>query len=132
MSRHLAVCTRNRNHRVTPLSRRQSCLPNLLIGSSVTFGNVHLNFRPRKTEEKKRKKEKKKEEKAREEEEEIIIILNNFCIALVSGLPKLTELYNILQYFLSFTNIIHIIMTRRRRRPVDFFVSSANDSHFCQ
>ena len=40
----------------------------------------------------------------------IIIIIDNFCIALVSGVPKLTALY-ILQHFLSFTNIIHIIMT---------------------
>ena len=42
----------------------------------------------------------------------IIIILDNFCIALFSDVPKLTALYNILQHFLSFTNIlIHIIMT---------------------
>ena len=41
----------------------------------------------------------------------IIIIIDNFCIALFSGEPKLTALYNILQHFLSFTNIIHIIMT---------------------
>ena len=41
----------------------------------------------------------------------IIIIINNFCLALFSGVPKLTVLYNILQHFLSFTNIIHIIMT---------------------
>ena len=41
----------------------------------------------------------------------IIIIIDNFCIALFSGVPKLTALYNILQHFLSFTNIIHIIMT---------------------
>ena len=40
-----------------------------------------------------------------------IIIIDNFCIALFSGVPKLTGLYNILQYFLSFTNIIHIVMT---------------------
>ena len=40
-----------------------------------------------------------------------IIIIDNFCIALFSGLPILTALYNILQHFLSFTNIIHIIMT---------------------
>ena len=40
----------------------------------------------------------------------IIIIIDNFCIALFSGVPKLTELY-ILQHFLGFTNIIHIIMT---------------------
>ena len=40
----------------------------------------------------------------------IIIIIDNFCIALFSGVPKLTALY-ILQHFLSFTNIIHIIMT---------------------
>ena len=40
----------------------------------------------------------------------IIIIIDNFCIALFSGVPKLTALY-ILQPFLSFTNIIHIIMT---------------------
>ena len=39
-----------------------------------------------------------------------IIIIDNFCIALFSGVPKLTALY-ILQLFLSFTNIIHIIMT---------------------
>ena len=36
---------------------------------------------------------------------------NNFCIALFSGVHKLTALYDILQRFLSFTNIIHIIMT---------------------
>ena len=41
----------------------------------------------------------------------IIIITDNFCIALFSGVPKLTALYNILQHFLSFTNVIHIIMT---------------------
>ena len=40
----------------------------------------------------------------------IIIIIDNFCIALFSCVPKLTALYNIL-HFLSFTNIIHIIMT---------------------
>ena len=40
----------------------------------------------------------------------IIIIIDNFCIALFSGVLKLTALY-ILQHFLSFTNIIHIIMT---------------------
>ena len=40
----------------------------------------------------------------------IIIIINNFCIALFAGVPKLTALYNILQHFLSFTNRIHIIM----------------------
>ena len=41
----------------------------------------------------------------------LIIIIDNFCIALFSGVPKLTALYNILQHFLSFTNKIHIIMT---------------------
>ena len=41
----------------------------------------------------------------------IIIIIDNFCVALFSGVPKLTALYNILQHFLSFMNIIHIIMT---------------------
>ena len=40
---------------------------------------------------------------------QIIIIIDNFCIALFSGVPKLTARY-ILQHFLSFTNIIHIIM----------------------
>ena len=40
----------------------------------------------------------------------IIIIIDNVCIALFSGVPKLIALY-ILQHFLSFTNIIHIIMT---------------------
>ena len=40
----------------------------------------------------------------------LILIIDNFCIALFSGVPKLTALY-ILQHFLSFTNIIHIIMT---------------------
>ena len=39
----------------------------------------------------------------------IIIIIDNFCIALFSGVPKLTALCNILQHFLSFTNIMHII-----------------------
>ena len=37
----------------------------------------------------------------------IIIIIDNFCIALFSGVPKLTALYNVLQHFLSFTNVIH-------------------------
>ena len=41
----------------------------------------------------------------------IIIIIDNFCIALFSGVPKFTALYNILQHFLSFTNVVHIIMT---------------------
>ena len=41
----------------------------------------------------------------------IIIIIDNFCIALFSGVPKLIALYNILQHFLSFTNTVHIIMT---------------------
>ena len=50
----------------------------------------------------------------------IIIIIDNFCIALFSGVPKLTALFSgvpkltalyILQHFRSFTNIIHIIMT---------------------
>ena len=31
----------------------------------------------------------------------IIIIIDNFCIALFSGVHKLTALYNILQHFLS-------------------------------
>ena len=39
-----------------------------------------------------------------------MIIIDNVCIALFSGVPKLTAFYNILQHFLSFTNIIHIIM----------------------
>ena len=43
--------------------------------------------------------------------ESVIIIIDNFCIALFSGVPKLTALYNILQHFVSFTNIMHIIMT---------------------
>ena len=33
----------------------------------------------------------------------IIIMIDNFSIALFSGVPKLTVLYNILQHFLSFT-----------------------------
>ena len=37
----------------------------------------------------------------------VIIIIDNFCIALFSGVPKLTALY-ILQHFLSFTNIIQL------------------------
>ena len=41
----------------------------------------------------------------------IIKIADSFCIALFSGVPKLTAPYNILQHFLSFTSIIHIIMT---------------------
>ena len=41
----------------------------------------------------------------------VIIIIDNFCLALFFGVHKLTALYNILQHFLSFTNIIHIIMT---------------------
>ena len=36
-----------------------------------------------------------------------IIIIDNFSIALFSGVPKLTVLY-ILQHFLSFTNIIQL------------------------
>ena len=40
----------------------------------------------------------------------VVIIIDNFCIALFTCVPKLTALY-ILQHFLSFTNIIHIIMT---------------------
>ena len=40
-----------------------------------------------------------------------IIIIDNFCIALFSDVPKLTVLYNILQHFLSITDIIDIIMT---------------------
>ena len=36
-------------------------------------------------------------------------MIDNFCIALFSGVPKLTALY-ILQHLLSFTNIIHIII----------------------
>ena len=44
----------------------------------------------------------------------IIIILDNFCIALFSGVPKLIALYTILQHFLSFTNIIHIMMTTNK------------------
>ena len=42
--------------------------------------------------------------------QQVIIIIDNFCIALFSGVPKLTALY-IFQHFLSFTNTIHIIMT---------------------
>ena len=45
-----------------------------------------------------------------ERETERIIIIDNFCIALFTGVPKLTALY-IPQHFLSFTNIVHIIMT---------------------
>ena len=41
---------------------------------------------------------------------EIIIIIDNFCIAQSTGVPKLTALYNILQHFLSFTNIILILL----------------------
>ena len=41
----------------------------------------------------------------------LLLLLEYFCVALFSGVPKLTALYNILQHFLSFTNIIHIIMT---------------------
>ena len=41
----------------------------------------------------------------------IIRITDIFCIALFSGVPKLIALYNILQHFLSFTNIIYIILT---------------------
>ena len=44
----------------------------------------------------------------------IMIIIDNFWKALFSGVPKLTALYNILQHFLSFTNIIHIIMTTNK------------------
>ena len=41
----------------------------------------------------------------------VIIIIDTFCVALFSGVPKLAVLYGILQHFLSFTNIIHVIMT---------------------
>ena len=41
----------------------------------------------------------------------ITFLIDNFCIALLSGVPKLTALYNNLQHFLSFTNIMHIIVT---------------------
>ena len=47
----------------------------------------------------------------------LIIIIDNFRIALFSGVPKLTALYNILQHFLSFTNLIHIIMTTLEAEP---------------
>ena len=40
----------------------------------------------------------------------IIIIIDNFCIVIFSGVHKLTALYNILQHFLSFTNITDIII----------------------
>ena len=40
-----------------------------------------------------------------------LFLIDNFCIALFSGVPKLTALYNNLQHFLSFTNIMHIIVT---------------------
>ena len=43
----------------------------------------------------------------------ITVIIDNFCIALFSSLHKLTALDNILQHFLSFTNVIHIIMTTK-------------------
>ena len=42
----------------------------------------------------------------RQEPQIIILIIDNFHIALFSSVPKLTALYNILQHFLSFTNII--------------------------
>ena len=35
-------------------------------------------------------------------------MIDNLCIALFSGVPKLTAPYKILQHFLSFTNIIQI------------------------
>ena len=41
----------------------------------------------------------------------LIIVIDNFCIALFSGAHNRSALYNILQHFLSFTNVIHIIMT---------------------
>ena len=44
-------------------------------------------------------------------ETEIIIIIDNFCVALFSDVHKLTAIYNILQHFLSLTNVIYIIMT---------------------
>ena len=43
-----------------------------------------------------------------DDDDDIIIIIDNFCIALFSRVPKLTALYNILQHFLSFTNIIQL------------------------
>ena len=43
-----------------------------------------------------------------------IIIIDNFCIALFSGVPKLNALYNMLHHFLTFTNMIHIIMTTNK------------------
>ena len=45
----------------------------------------------------------------------MIIIIDNFCTALFSGVLKLAALYNNLQHFLSFTNIIHIIMTTSKQ-----------------
>ena len=39
----------------------------------------------------------------------VIIIIDNFSIALFSGAHKLTVLYDILQHFLSFTNVLHYI-----------------------
>ena len=71
----------------------------------------------RKKEIKKKRKEKKRKEKTTKHKplffhlSLIIIIIDNFCIVLFSGVPKLTALYNILQHFLSFTNVIHILMT---------------------
>ena len=41
----------------------------------------------------------------------VMIIIDNFCIALLSGIHKLIVLYNILQLFLSYANVIHLIMT---------------------
>ena len=41
----------------------------------------------------------------------IIIIIDNFSMVLFSGVHKLTVLYNILQHFLSFTNVLHTVMT---------------------
>ena len=36
---------------------------------------------------------------------DLMIIIDNFCIALFSGVPKLTALYNILQHF---TELIYV------------------------
>ena len=43
----------------------------------------------------------------------LIIITDNFCIALFSGVHKLTVLYNILQHFLSENKYLKVHLTLR-------------------
>ena len=44
----------------------------------------------------------------------LIVIIDNFCIALVSGVHKLTVLYNILQHFLSEKIIVYDVVPAQK------------------